>query len=177
VVTQFEFDPIAQGLTAAFFPGARSLSLGPASEDTLLIPVARTSADSWGETNFSDKQVTYNPGEDAKGPLTLIAAIDSKVTAAEELTGGKAKVRIVVAGDSDFAANYNFNRLSNGDILLNGINWLAHEEILLAISPRPDRLRQVLLTASDMRIVFYSSTVFLPAAVLLIAGIMWWRRR
>ena len=177
VISNFEFDPIAGGLAAAFFPGVRSLSLRSPSNDTLLIPLARTSADSWGETNFADRQVSYNAGEDLKGPLPIVGVVETKTTDVEELTGGKPKVRIVVTGDSDFPANANFNRLSNGDLFLTSVNWLAHEEVLLAIGPRTERLRRLLLTAGDMRVVFYSSTIFLPLAALLVAGVIWWRRR
>ena len=104
-------------------------------------------------------------------------AVETKTTEVEQLTGGKPKVRIVVTGDSDFAANTAFNRLSNGDLFLNVVNWLGREEVLLAINSRPDRLRSVTLTASDMRAIFYSGTVFLPLAVLLLGGVIWWRRR
>ncbi len=177
LVTEFEFDPITKGLAGVFFPGARSLALRSVSNDVLLFSLARSSANSWGETNFDDKQVRYDPGQDTKGPLSIVAVVETKTTEIEEMTGGRAKVRLVVVGDSDFAANYNFTRLNNGDLFLNIVNWLAHEEILLDIPPRQERLRRVLLTASDMRIVFYASTIFLPVAVLLVAGVVWWRRR
>ena len=177
VVTKFEFDAVAGGLAAVFFPGARSLTVKSPSSEVLAMPVARTSPDSWGETNFANRQVNYDSGEDIKGPLTLVAAVETKTTAVEQATGGKAKVRIAVVGDSDFVANGSFSRLSNGDLFLNLVNWLSHDEIVLAINPHPDRLRKVMLTAQNMRMVFYSTTLFLPAAVLLLAGVIWWRRR
>jgi ABC-type uncharacterized transport system involved in gliding motility auxiliary subunit len=177
VVTEFEFEPIATGLAAAFFPGVRSLTVKPPSNEVLVIPLACSSADSWGETDFTNRQVDYSAGQDIKGPLTLVAAVETKTTEVEQATGGKARVRIVVAGDSDFVANQSFNRLSNGDLFLNIVNWLSHEDVVLAISSHPERLRQVTLRAQDMRLVFYSGTVFLPAVVLLLAGVIWWRRR
>lgn len=177
VITKFEFEPVTGGLAAAFFPGARSLTTRPPNPDVLVTVLGRSSADSWGETDFASRQVNYDAGADLKGPLTLAATIETKTTDVERVTGGKPRIRIVVFGDSDFAANSAFNRLSNGDLFLNAVNWLAHEEVMLAISPRPDRLRRVMLTAQDMRLVFYSSTIFLPAAVLVVAGVVWWRRR
>jgi ABC-type uncharacterized transport system involved in gliding motility auxiliary subunit len=57
------------------------------------------------------------------------------------------------------------------------VNWLAEEEALISIRAKEPTSRQVFLTQNDENMVFFSSVVFLPFLVLVIGGVVWWRRR
>jgi ABC-type uncharacterized transport system involved in gliding motility auxiliary subunit len=85
--------------------------------------------------------------------------------------------RLVIVGDSDFAANAYLDVVGNRDLFLNAVSWLAEEEDLIAIRPIPSDQHQIYVTASQARWVLYASTLFLPLAVLTVGGVVWLRRR
>jgi ABC-type uncharacterized transport system involved in gliding motility auxiliary subunit len=85
--------------------------------------------------------------------------------------------RLVVFGDSDFAGNSSLTLGGNSDLFLNSVNWLAEEEELISISPKPPVSRVLVLSPGQARFLQYSSVIFLPAAVLLVGAVVWWRRR
>ena len=85
--------------------------------------LARTSGESWAETSqeqIRTGQVKPDPGE-ARGPLTLaaVATVTAKDAPAERKD---AKARIVLAGDSDFAANEFVNLSGIRDFFLNTLS-------------------------------------------------------
>lgn len=85
--------------------------------------------------------------------------------------------RLVVIGDSDFASNRHFRNGGNGDLFLNAVNWLAEEEHLISIRPKPYTFRRLLVTPGEFRFIRYSGLFILPFLLLIIAGVIWWRRR
>ncbi len=156
------------GLTS-FFPYARSLEKNPSTpEGVAITELIRTSDRSWGETNLEQRQVRRDEA-DIPGPLTLAAMVR------------KDKTRLVLIGDSDFVSNNVLNSVrgafGNADLFVNAINWLAEEESLIAIGPKPPDVRHMFMTPSQMRLVLYTSAIALPLAVLVTGAVVWWRRR
>lgn len=156
------------GLTS-FFPYARSIERTASTpEGAIITDLITTSDQSWGETNLSQRQVQRDDA-DVAGPLTLAAQVQ------------KGDTRLVLVGDSDFAANNVLNSVrgafGNADLFINAVNWLAEEESLIAISPKTSDVRTVFLTPAQMRVILYSSALILPAMVLVIGLVVWWRRR
>lgn len=165
VANKFPFHTITQGLQAAYFTGARSLAKAdklPAGVN--ITPLVETSADAWGETNFMDRQIAFNPG-DHKGPLPII------------LLAEKNKGRLIVSGNTQFMANANYVNLNNGDLFLNALNWMADEENLVAIPPKDNQPKTVDLLPWQYQGVFFGTVVLLPLSLLFAAGFMWWKRR
>src|SRR5262249_44806495 len=78
IVQQYEPHPITRDMTGftTLFPLVRSISTPKTPPQGVIVqPLARTTADSWGETNRASLeagQVKADP-EDPKGPLTLAA--------------------------------------------------------------------------------------------------------
>ena len=48
----------------------------------------------------------------------------------------EAETRVVVFGDSDFAANSGLGRQGNRDLFLNTVGWLSQQENLISIRPK-----------------------------------------
>jgi len=67
--------------------------------------------------------------------------------------------------------------VGNVDLFMNAVGWLAEEEELISIRPKPPQQRQVVLTAPQARGIIYSSAVFVPALVLAAGALVWWQRR
>ncbi len=83
----------------------------------------------------------------------------------------------VVIGDSDFVGNEMIGFQGNSDLFLNSVQWLLDREDLITIRPREPVPRQVFVTASEARLLFYGSTLILPFIVLAVGGTIWLRRR
>jgi len=174
LVARYSFSQLTKDLPMTFFPLARSVNdladtENPPSGRTFT-PLFESSPRSWAETNVENPQARYDEGEDQAGPLVMGAIVEQEVT-------GDAKARLIVVGDADFASNGAITSLGNGDLFLNSVDWLAEEEELVAIRPRPPQTRQIFLTYAQSRLVGYVSWILLPAIVLAIGAYVWWQRR
>lgn len=175
LITRFPFSTITKdldGLTT-FFPVARTIELtDPPPEGMTITRLLETTQDSWGETDLTNRQARYDPNADVRGPLVLAATIESQ----------EKKSRLVVFGDADFVSNNVLSSVrgafGNADLFRNSINWLAEEEALIAISPKPPEIRTLQpLTPAQRNLIFYGSVIFLPLIVLALGGAVWWQRR
>jgi ABC-type uncharacterized transport system involved in gliding motility auxiliary subunit len=138
-----------------------------------------TSPASWGETDFSERPARFDPSRDQPGPHALAAAVEGELNI--RLRGrddhSNRKARIVVFGDSDFAANGSFNFSGNGDLFLNTVTWLAQEKGPISIRPKETRFTPLFLSQSQGKVLMYVSLLFLPAAVFITGIVIWKRRR
>jgi len=165
------------------FPAARSLRFDPAKADAFKHDdLVMTSDKSWGETDLKSQQVTYDRLRDIKGPLTLAMAVQpvppKKQPAPADAAAPSSAARLVVFGDSDFAANSFFRLYGNGDLVLNAINWLAEDEAVISIRPKEARVSPLILNSEQEGLLFWVSIVILPGAALLAGLGAWqWRRR
>ena len=143
------------------FPQARSLSQAKGAPQAAAFgALARTSPQSWGETNRQELEsgrVKPDPDE-KKGPL-LVA-----------VTATKDKSRLVVLGSVALATNEFFGVASNRDLFLNIVSWLAGDEEQIAIRPRDSKIAPIFLTVVQERAINLLSLVILPG-LALVAGI------
>jgi ABC-type uncharacterized transport system involved in gliding motility auxiliary subunit len=188
VVLNYPSHPITNnfGVMTAF-PHARSVQAGQGGEHTPQ-PLLETSQQSWAETdlkNFAAGKVEFSEGADRRGPITVGVAVSAPAAEApaSPLAGNlspdapKPESRIVVIGDSDFAANNALGIQGNQDLFLNAVNWLAQQEDLIAIRPRDAQDRRITLTADDQQRVFLLSVFVIPGLVFAAGVYSWWRRR
>jgi ABC-type uncharacterized transport system involved in gliding motility auxiliary subunit len=162
------------------FPWSRSLDAAQTPPKGVSVsPLARTSSQSWGETDrsvFQRGEAKPDPGE-RTGPLTvaLVATVDAADAAAKPDAAGKpdsgaapkpAKARLVVVGTADFASNQFLGAQGNRDFFLNVVSWLAEEEDLISVRARDTRQNPVVLTSAQSNIVLWLPLVVLPGAVL-----------
>ena len=82
----------------------------------------------------------------------------------------------MVVGDSDFASNSGRRFGINGDIFQNILSWLAHEEDLISIHPRPQDTSEFEITETRMRVINLASIVFAPM-FMFISGLGVWAAR
>jgi ABC-type uncharacterized transport system involved in gliding motility auxiliary subunit len=169
IIQQYDGHPITRDLAgiSTLFPltrtvaGASNLPAGVSVQ-----PLARTSPESWGETDRASLQagqVKPDP-QDPKGPLSVAAVVT------------KDKARLVVYGTSNLAANQFLNLQGNRDFFLNTVSWLAEQEDLISIRPKDTRQTPVFLTSQQAQGVFLLPVVVLPGLVLL-GGIFTFVRR
>ena len=161
---------------ATFLPMARSVDRAQTlPPGVTYAPVARTSPQSWGETDLKNDKAAFDPAKDHKGPLTAAALFEKKEVLSPE--GGKASAQLLVVGDSDFADNTYFSFSGNGDLFQNMVSYLAKEEDLISIRPKDSKGTPLTLTRSQAATLFYASVIVAPL-FLIAAGVgIWWRRK
>jgi ABC-type uncharacterized transport system involved in gliding motility auxiliary subunit len=158
-----------RGVNSRFFT-AQSLVLATAPQNITLTPLAKTYSEAWGETDLASieaNQVSFDQSKDTPGPLILAAAAENTANLG----------RLVVFGDSEFAANALY-KLGNGDILLNAVDWATQQEKLISLTPKNNTLRTYSPPGSTGLIaIILISLCVIP--LLIIAGgfTTWYSRR
>ncbi|UCH32940.1 MAG: GldG family protein [Armatimonadota bacterium] len=146
------------------------------SPDVNVQDLLRTSGESWLETSFTGT-ISRSRGEE-RGPFTIAAVVSSGPppgTGAED--SEQPRTRLVVYGDSDFAANGIIANGVNKDLFLNSVGWLAESEELVSIQPKEPEQKPVLLTQTQQRLVLFIALIAMPLAPVVVGAVVWWRRR
>ncbi len=155
----------------SFYPFTRSLSVAdPAANGITLTQLVRTTDRSWGETDFaslSEGSLGRSDNE-AVGPLTLAVAGENPAT----------KGRVVVFGTSEFAVDQIFDRLGNGDMFVNSVDWAAEQESLASITPK-NTIEQTFNPPSQLYgiLIFLTSIFIIPGLIILSGASTWLTRR
>jgi len=159
--------PITEQVALTVFPGSRPLRLrGPVAGLTAAELVA-TSNDSYVRPLDAGGQTAITPG-----PRLLAAAVQGAWPAP-----GGAPFRLVLVGNSSFAANAFFPYASNGDLAVSMIRWLADDNTTPLLKPESYSLPEMRLTHRQMQITFLLIEVLLPLSVMAFGVAVWWRRR
>jgi gliding motility-associatede transport system auxiliary component len=176
-VTGYDPHPITRTLSLTFFPGIRPLTLTQAAPGVEVTPILQSSRDSYAR---SVSAADARKVEGASTPPAQVAEVRARVLgiAAEgTLAPGARPFRAVVIGDGDFASNSFLPYMSNSDLMVAAVRWLAHEERGTAVRTRIPVPPMILLTAAQSRWIFIVIVILLPLTVIGIGGLVWWLRR
>ena len=177
-IPTYQRHPItASSSTPALFAVARSVEANAASSGAKAESVASSYPDAWATRDFeraTRASEPPRPKEDRKGPVPVMAA------ASWSTEGGEA--RLVVVGDSDFAANSMLDLLGNRDLVLNAVGWSVSAGELVAARPPSEMmalrpLSPLVLTTRTGHAIFLALVVLQPALVLAIGTTIALRRR
>lgn len=172
LVVDYGDSPITKNLQGGmtFFPLARTVSIADKSKtDPQAIELLKTSPRSFTIPNLKQKEVKFDPKTDTPGPLSLGVAANKK--------SGDGSSRLVVLGDSDFAANQWISLQHNGDLFFNTVDWLAQDENLISIRPKSTTNRRVNMTEGTASGLRWLDLIFLPGIVIIVGIGIWWKRR
>ena len=137
-------------------------------------------------------RVELDERKNRRGPIGLAVAITGKVPppkqdmeldakAREKLNENKPEkdpeYRLVVVGDADFAGNGARRFGINADMFQNMLSWLAHEEDLIAIRPKPADASEFNITEERARVITLASVFFAPFGMFLAGIAVWFSRR
>ena len=186
VVNQYTAHDITSDFAlATIFPIIQSVTAIPSSK-IKTVELLKTSANSWGESDFESGTVKFNEESDIKGPVSVAVVatkiLESKKHAEENKESkkdqkNKPKATLVVIGDSDFSNNRYSNFSGNGDFFLNTVSWLAEEENLISIRPKEKKNSPIHLTSSWGSAIFVLGLLVFPGIVAGTGILIWWRRR
>lgn len=172
LVTSYDPQQIVSGMkgTATGFPLSRSIEI----KDTAKTSVQKlfdSSSTSLATDNLSAAQISVNDPKNKKGPMTMAAA------GTYETGKPNSQGRFVVVGSATWASNRFLDFNGNSDLAMNAINWLSSDEDLISIRPKPPEDQRITLTGAQMRMVRVVSQFGLPLVMIVLGGIVWWRRR
>jgi ABC-type uncharacterized transport system involved in gliding motility auxiliary subunit len=150
-----------------------------------------TSPRSWAEADIkgllTSGQVSLDESKgDKKGPVTIGAAASASSTPPappptpakpDAADAPKPETRVVVVGDSDFAANGGLGIQGNRDLFMNIVGWLSQQENLISIRPKEADDRRVTLTATQQANINWLSLLIIPGSIFGTGVYTWWRRR
>jgi ABC-type uncharacterized transport system involved in gliding motility auxiliary subunit len=174
LVQDFGSSPITKGFhgSIAFFPFARTASIADRSKSIpQTVELLKTSEHSFTipKLDPDQKKITFDPKTETMSALSLGVAANRKV--------GDKDARLVVIGNSQFAANPSVSQGRNGDLFFNTVDWLTQDENLISIRPKSATNRRVNLSQAQSAAVYWVDLVFLPGLVIFSGVYIWWKRR
>jgi gliding-associated putative ABC transporter substrate-binding component GldG len=175
--------PLTRGLAAVVLPFVSPLAVAvPDGADLKADVLVRSSPQSWVQAAPYDlnpfrRWTRDEVGE--QGARNLMVAVSGVVPSKLETEAGSAETkpaRIVVAGGATFITDQFFSP-GNEALLLNVMDWLAHDDALLAVRTRGLRaapLEEV--NEGTRRSIKYANVLGAPALCVAF-GLIRWRRR
>jgi len=159
------------------FPLARAIQPlpGKTQPETAWRTLLETAPRGWVSRNNQASRSTlnatpaFNKEQDIRGPVPIALSLQRTVNNREQ--------RVVVVGNAAFLSNTFVGNGGNMDLGINIVNWLAGEEKLIAIQPRTVRDGSIILSKIELSSIMITSIIVLPALLILIGGILWWRRK
>jgi ABC-type uncharacterized transport system involved in gliding motility auxiliary subunit len=177
----FRPHPITKPLegSAVLLPLARSVRLAEKMPDGVTGTVLlETSAEGWGETDLASLEVKMEKGaDDVPGPVSLAVAVESAGARPEGQGQPQARIRLVVVGNSGFAANGAFANAANSFLVSAAANWALEREALVAIAPRSTDQVAVTMTRADIGTMSLVAILLMPALAISLGLAVWFRRR
>lgn len=172
LVTSYDSHPIVNEIKrlATGFPLARSLEV-KSTDKSNVQKLFDSSETSFATNDLSSPKVNAEDPKNKKGPLTL--AVAGTYSTGKENTQG----RFVVVGSSSWTSNSFIDFNGNADLASNTVNWLASDEDLISIRPKPQDERTVTMTRAQFNMVRTTSQFLLPLVVVVAGFSMWWKRR
>ena len=168
---------ITHGFTlTTLFPQVSALAR-TGGADWNVEPLLQSSPQSWTEfqpiDNGQASSIRYNPDAgELKGPLDFGLAL-SRLSPSP----AKSQQRAVVIGDGDFLSNTFLGNGGNRALGERVFDWLLGDDALVNLPPRgaPDRVLR--LSQGQLNAVSIGYLAALPLGLLLIGGVLLWRRR
>ncbi len=170
--------PITARLALTVFAQARPIHLAkpPARVESTVL--AASSKDSFlrppsAAGGIADASEAQGSSEEEHGAQALAVALEGSFPGALPAK----HFRLVIAGTSKFATNEYFPYVSNGELSVAIMRWLAEEDAAPNVAPRAYTVPEIVLTSAQMRDTFIALEVLLPLTTALFGVAMWWRRR
>jgi ABC-type uncharacterized transport system involved in gliding motility auxiliary subunit len=170
-VLDYGSSPITKDIqgVASFFPQTTAITGTPPSTAAAVVIGATTSH---AYAVPTPRQDLARQAADAPGPFVIMETLEARA--------GQKTARIVMVGTTAFAENRVLPPSSNDanlELVLGTVQWLAREDSLISVPPKPARALPLTLTQQDQGTITFI-TIFLMPALIVFAGVMvWWRRR
>jgi hypothetical protein len=171
--------PITARLALTVFAQARPIRLSRPPATVKASVLAASSQDSYLRPPSAAGGITVAaggppaPAEVEHGAKALAVALEGAFPGALP----DKHFRLVISGTSKFATNEYFSYVSNGELSVAIMRWLADDEASPNLAPRSYNSPELVLTNVQMRDTFIALEIVLPLSTALFGFVMWWRRR
>ncbi len=174
LIGEYPQHPVTRGVASlSLFPGARALEYF-GDDEWLSQAFLRTDRRSWNEIGELRGEIRRGDDDDeTAGPLT----IGLTLARSRQDDGELAEQRVAVVGDADFLSNRYLGNGSNLEIGINLLNWLSHDDSLIAISPRPAPDTRLDLRPAQQLLIALGFLFALPLALVGSGLRIWLKRR
>jgi ABC-type uncharacterized transport system involved in gliding motility auxiliary subunit len=169
VASSYAHHPVTTGFQLnTVYPFARQVGTLD-NEEWRVTTLVEAAPRGWVEVGRLDERVTFDKSRDFPGPVPVAAAFERNV--------GDRQQRVIVVGTGQMLANSFLGNGGNLQLGLAMVNWLAGEDSLVAIEPRPAADARINLDPVMLYLIVFSFLVALPLAFVVAGGVIWWRRR
>ena len=170
--------PITARLALTVFAQVRPIHLSQPPAAVRAVVLAASSQDSYLRPPSAAGGITVAAGGPAPvevehGAQALAVALEGAFPGASP----EKHFRLVLSGTSKFATNEYFPFVSNGELSVAIMRWLAEDDSSPNLAPRTYNLSEIALTSAQMRNTFIALEILLPLSTTLFGFAMWWRRR
>jgi ABC-type transport system involved in multi-copper enzyme maturation permease subunit len=128
--------------------------------------LAETSARSWAEIDFNQNPPQFNEGYDRRGPLSLAVCVEKGVSS--PLSMDIKPVRIMVVGDSQFAANHCLTG-GNESFFVNALEWLLERDAHATAPTGQSGLYTLQIEGRGRTLTFLLIVIAVPGALMGLA--------
>ena len=167
--------------SSVFFPGATAIVPQKTPPTNMEVTaMIWTTPDAWMVQNYDPATTpTFDPATETKQAWAIGAFIlPSAITdSSGNTTGYNEGPNIIVIGDSDFISDTNFYSGNNGDLFVYIVKALGAGTDIMPLDRKVLTTRRLVISPEATTFLNISSIALLPAIVLIIGAIMWWRRR
>lgn len=157
------------------FPEARKIDAhGTEANGWQVSHLVEVAPNGWLETGTIGGKISFDDKQDIRGPINIAVALERKY--------GQTGQRVVVVGNGNFLSNTFIGNGGNLDLGINIINWLAGDDSLITIQPKPLKDVNVLIPSDAggkilAAFIFFGFRLILPIALLIAGIVIWWKRR
>lgn len=181
VVLSYGDSPVTRGLANkfTFFPQPTAIEQSDTAGVTAAT-LAQTTQGSYEVMTPRDvSQLARRPG-DRPGPFTLMETLEKPLPEGQPGTGttGTKPSRVVLVASSGFGENRAILAQGyNVQLLLGSFDWLAGNDKLIALPPKPPAASPILLTQQDFEFDFVLLVGVIPVLIVLAGLAVYMRRR
>ncbi len=134
---------------------------------------------SWSESGLMQGVIEFESDKDTPGPLAIGMALTrnlpSESKSKEEQN--RPQQRVVILGDGDFLSNAYLGNQGNQDLGYNIVNWLSHDDNIIAIPGRKAPDTELVLNEIAWSLLGLFFLLVLPLLLFASGVFIWFRRR
>ena len=145
------------------------------SDDITVTDMLTSTSSSYLKADPKNIQSLSKEDGDTDGPFTLAASIVQTETEAE----GQKETRLVVLASSQFLSTSADSVVSGGNtkFLTTALSWMCGHSSSISIPSKSMELSYLTVTSANANLWSIVTIAILPAAFLIIGGVIWMKRR
>lgn len=160
------------GQLATIFYRPRSVRPLTHGEAFRIEPIVLSTSKGWAQRDIDPSGRRFDPERDQKGPVPIALALEHGQAEGTTIS----PTRIVVFGDSEFAANA-LASAGSQELMVRSVNWLLNRDYQVAVPGKPIQLMRLEMPQEKRQQLLFLVMGGLPGLVAILGTFVWLRRR